>query len=74
MPHAAAQWAAEDSSDEELRGCLAEFVGELAGERRCLRSGLRTGPPDRRQRSRERELCPVRLRGQGRPRETRERR
>jgi hypothetical protein len=33
MPHAEARWAAEDNSDD---GSLAEFVGELAGERRCV--------------------------------------
>ena len=37
--------AAGDDSDEELRGRLMEFVGELAGQRRCLCSGIRTGPP-----------------------------
>ena len=37
-------------------------MGELPGQRRCLRSGLRTAPPDRRYRSGERKLGPVELR------------
>ena len=42
-----------------ILGALAEFVGELAGQRRCLCTGLQTGLPDRRCQSAERELRPV---------------